>query len=117
SSSVKTVVDEIMDSGHVAGRPGIGVTVGTIPQEALRGYDLPSGVYVTEVSPGSGAEAAGVLAGDIIVAADGVEIYSNSDLNGIKAEHLVGDYIVLTIWRDGEVFDLDVEIMDMNSLF
>ena len=117
SSSVKTVVDEIMDSGHVAGRPGIGVTVGTIPQEALWGYDLPSGVYVTEVSPGSGAEAAGVLAGDIIVAADGVEIYSNSDLNGIKAEHLVGDYIVLTIWRDGEVFDLDVEIMDMNSLF
>ena len=117
SSSVKPVVDEIMDNGRVAGRPGIGVTVGSIPYSAQQEYDLPTGIYVTDVTPGSGADAAGVTAGDIIIAANGVDIYSSADLNEVKGACAVGDVITLTIWRDGEIFDLDVEIMEMASLF
>ena len=117
SSTVKPVVDEILDSGFVAGRPGIGVTVGGIPEAVQSQHGVPAGVYVSEVTPGSGADLAGIMPGDIITAADGIEVYSTADLNAVKGNRAVGESIVLTVWRDGETTDYEVELMDMNTLF
>ena len=117
TSTVKPVVDEILDSGYVAGRPGIGVTVGAVPAETQSEYGVPAGVYVSEVTVGSGAEAAGICPGDIITVANGIEVYTSADLNAVKGELDVGDWITLTVWRDGEYADFDVELLDMNTLF
>lgn len=117
TSSIKPVVDEILDNGYVAGRPGIGVTVGSIPPEVQKEYGLPDGLYVSEVTSGSGADLAGIIAGDVIIAADGIDLYTTADLNAVKGDRAIGESIVLTVWRDGKTSDYDVEIMDMNKLF
>ncbi|MGI6029063.1 MAG: S1C family serine protease [Candidatus Heteroscillospira sp.] len=117
TSTVKPVVDEILSSGFVAGRPGIGVTVGGIDAASQEEFDIPAGLYVSEVTPGSGADLAGIVPGDIITAADGTEVFTTADLNAAKGDLGVGDIITLTVWRDGEYTDCPVEIMDMNSLF
>ena len=117
TSTVKKVVDEIMVKGYVEGRPGIGITVGGISAMEQNGYSSPAGVYVGEVTPGSGADKAGMLPGDIITHADGVQIFTTADLNTAKDQKGVGDILVLTVWREGEIYEFDVEIMDMSMLF
>jgi len=117
TSTVKTIADEILLKGYVEGRPGIGVTCGAVSAFEENGIKSPAGVYVSEVTPNSGADRAGIKPGDIITHADGVEVYSTADLNTAKGDKGVGDYIQLTVWREGETFTADVEIMDMNTLF
>ncbi len=60
------------------------------------------GVRVQEVMPGSPAAAAGIRAGDVLVALDGAPI---ADLRGysaaLKAQQ-PGDTVELTVRRDGE---------------
>ncbi|MGE4353189.1 MAG: S1C family serine protease [Oscillospiraceae bacterium] len=116
TGTVKPVVDEIMQNGYVSGRPGIGVTVGSIPESAQLKYDMPDGVYVSEVAFGSGAETAGILPGDVITAADGAKVTTIADLNSIKSTKGIGDTIWLTVWRDGDEFDIEVELRD-SALF
>lgn len=72
-------------------------SLGTMPDFAHSGR----GVRVQQVIPGSAAEAAGILAGDIVVALDGQEV---ADLRGysesLKA-HQPGDEVTVTVLRDG----------------
>ena len=64
--------------------------------------EADQGAFVDDVMAGSGAEAAGVRPGDVIVAIDGEEITSNDQLGEIVREHEPGDSIELTIERTGE---------------
>jgi S1-C subfamily serine protease len=73
-------------------------SLGTMPDFAFAG----PGVRVAEVVPGSPAEAAGVRAGDVLVALDGKPI---ADLRGYSAAlkaRQPGDTVELTVRRDGE---------------
>jgi S1-C subfamily serine protease len=60
---------------------------------------------------------AGILEGDVIVAADGIKVSSTAELNSVKGDKGVGDTIALTVWRDGHEFEAEVVLMDMNLLF
>jgi putative serine protease PepD len=60
------------------------------------------GVRVQQVMPGSAAEAAGILAGDIVIALGEQEI---ADLRGYSAllkAHRPGDEVTVTVLRDGD---------------
>lgn len=117
TGTAKEIVDQILDTGFVEGYPGIGITVGSIPKAVQDEYDLPIGLYVSEVVQGSGADRAGITAGCIVMKAFGVDVSTNAELNEMKSDLEIGEYITLTIWEDGEVYDVDVEIMDMNRLY
>lgn len=71
SATVKAVADQLLANGEVAGRPGIGITVGAITDALRERYELPDGLYVSAVSAGSDAEAKGVQVGDVLTAVDG----------------------------------------------
>lgn len=59
---------------------------------------------IAAVQPQSAAADAGLLSGDVIVAADGRSIIAFSELqDAVKAGD--GAPIVLSVWRDGETFD------------
>ena len=62
----------------------------------------PAGALITEVLPDSPAEAAGLLEGDVIVAVDGQEVASGSDLVDALSGHQPGDTVTLDVERDGE---------------
>jgi serine protease Do len=117
STTVRSVVNSLILYGEVRGRPAVGVTVGAIPENASQQYDLPGGLYVTEVSKGSDAEAKGIVPGDIITAVNGEPARTTEDIVRVKNALYVGDSITFTIWRNGETFDVEVVLVDFNDVY
>lgn len=117
SATVKSVADALIEHGEVRGRPSLGLTVGPIMEQAAEHYELPYGLYVSEVSEGSDAEAKGVLPGDIVIAVNGEEVYTSNDILEVKNALSVGDSMNFTIWRDGETFEVDIVLMDTNDIY
>ena len=72
------------------------------------------GVVITEVTQGSPCAAAGLLAGDIIIAVDGLLIRETSDVTILVTTKIPGDSISLTILRDGKVIDFSI-VLAANS--
>ena len=65
--------------------------------------DTPEGYAVTKVIPGSQAEAAGILPGDILIALNGVSINKDNDdaLAKARKEWKPGQNVTYTIKRNG----------------
>jgi len=49
----KPIIETIIRSGSVPGKPRIGLYTQDIDERMARDYDLPVGVYITQVEPGS----------------------------------------------------------------
>ena len=62
----------------------------------------PAGAKISEISPGSGAERAGLKAGDLITKVDEVEIQGPEDLSRVIRQYQPDDKVTLTITRDGK---------------
>jgi len=117
SATVKSVCDSLIEHGEVRGRPSLGITVGPITQQAAEHYDLPNGLYVSEVAVGSDAAEKGIHIGDIIVALNGEDVTSSEDIIEVKNGLEVGDSMRFTIWREGKVFDVDIVLVDTNDIY
>ena len=117
SATVASVVSSLTEYGEVRGRPSIGITVGAIPADASAEYDIPEGLYVSIVSENSDAAKKGVQVGDVVTAVNSTPVMTTDDVLAIKNQLKVGDTMTLTIWRDGEVFDVDIILMDSNEIY
>ncbi len=98
-----TVINDILATGAFHGIPSIGVYVMETEQ--------PDGTYrpvIDSVTENFGAEAAGLMPGDVILSADGTAVYSNYDLLRARRAHIVGETITLTVQRDGQTLDVEV---------
>jgi S1-C subfamily serine protease len=71
---------------------------------------VESGAIVETVEPGTGAAAAGVRRGDIIVALGDAPIENTGDLLGALRDYQPGDTVELTVVRDGDEQTLDVTL-------
>ena len=117
SSTVKTVVDALAAYGEVRGRPSIGITVGAIPEDVSSHYDIPAGLYVSGVQENSDAQLKGVQVGDILTAVNGQQVNTTEEVAAIKDAMAVGDSITLSLWREGERLEVEIELMDTNDLY
>ena len=77
----------------------LGVTVVTISEDYANFYGIPTGVYVSAVDPGTAAEAAGIVEGDIITEVDGTSVASATDLKNLISHYHNGDSAYLTVVR------------------
>ncbi len=113
------IIENLIQYGYVIGRPSIGISGQDIGELLSLYLRLPQGVLVHSVTPGSGAEAAGILPEDVIIGIQGETITNMNELNNIKNQYSVGDTVTLTIYRiaprsdsggrsKGESFDVDV---------
>lgn len=112
SDIAKPVISDLIEYGYVQGRPVIGISGRDITSDMSRYYRYPEGVYVIEVSPFSGAESAGIKAGDVIVKCNGTAVTSVNELNEIRDQHQVGDTLTLTINRNGTETDVAVTLTE-----
>lgn len=119
-NTVKPIVDELISRGYIKGRPTIGISGEILDERTASYFNVPAGMYVDYVYPNSDAYQKGIMRGDIIVKADGEEIKESGDIQAIRDEHVAGDTIVLTVYRNGETRDIRVVLMDeaeMNGTF
>ena len=111
----KPILEELMESGYVAGRPAIGISYDTLPLAFRIYYNLPEGVYISAVYDGSDAQAKGVAAGDIITAVNGTRVTSIDELNRVKNQFTAGDSITLTLYNGGSYRDVEVTLIDQAT--
>ena len=75
-------------------------------------HDHDDGVHVAAVTPDSGAEAAGILADDVIVAINGkvlaTQAHPGRSLREAMADVEAGEKVAIAFVRDGEEHDVDV---------
>ena len=116
SATAKAVSDQLIAGGAYV-RPGIGITVGAIDRQDAAYYDLPEGLYISAVSEHSDAAAKGVQVGDILTHVNGVAVRKTDDVLAIRDTLQVGDTMTLTIYRDGETFDVVIELYDLGKLY
>jgi serine protease Do len=115
--SARPIIEQIQEGGGAItpDTPRLGVT--TVPVDTVTdevrdqlGIESDEGAFVVEVVPGSGADDAGLEAGDVIVAIDGERITSNERLGEIVQGGSPGDSIEITIEREGDEQTITAEI-------
>ncbi|WP_058486445.1 S1C family serine protease [Defluviitalea phaphyphila] len=96
----KPIIEELVNKGSVS-RPYLGIVGQDISENIAELYEVPVGVLVREVQPGSAAYIGGLKAGDIIIEFDGEKITSMEQLAEIISNHEVGDKVTVKFVRDG----------------
>ena len=117
TSTIQEVVNQLLRNGRVTGRAAIGVTIGPIPEDAAAAYSLPDGLYVVSVAEGSDAAAKGLAEGDVITAIDGQGVTTTAQVGEIIAGLEVGDTITMTVYRNGETFDVEVALVETSDIY
>lgn len=113
--NVKTIVNDLMESGYVKGRPLIGISVQEVTSDLAFRNNLPVGLYVAQVTEMGPADRAGMQRGDVITAVNGKKIETSSELNEIKNNSKVGDVLTFTVSRNGEKIDIAVTLQEDRS--
>ncbi len=93
--------------GHPGGQPGARkVSLGTMPDFAFGG----PGVKVQEVREGSPAAAAGIQAGDVIIAVDEAGIQGLRELGSTLREYQAGDTVTVRLKRGEQELDVQATL-------
>lgn len=75
--------------------------------ELYRSYNSwPSGLYISQVEPGSVADEGNVLPGDILVALNGTAVTHLAELEQAADEAAPGEQLTLTLYRDEEQIEI-----------
>lgn len=113
----KTIVDNIVSGGSFEGvKLGIsGVDVKTFQQATGQRLSIDKGIYVVEVVKGSSAQKAGVTRGDIITKVNGKAINTMSSLKKALLEVRPKQKGKITVYRDGNTKDLDIEFSTLQQ--
>lgn len=112
SATIRSLVNDLLAYGEAQPEPVLGVTVlslGTQLEENLWGIEVQG------VTPGSAAALAGIRPGDYVVSCGRVEVTSSQDLLRARRQYRVGDEMPLTIWRDGELLDVTLELSESTQ--
>lgn len=102
-------IADLVQYGYVTGGY-LGVLVHDVDRETAEYYGLPYGVYVTGVTDGYCAKAAGVQARDIIIALGEDQITCMNDLTRALQKYQGGETTTVTVWRAGVETVLDITL-------
>lgn len=75
----------------------LGITGRTVDETTAQMYDLPTGVYVTEVESGSAADKAGIKEGYIITAFDGASLDGMDALQSLLKTYKAGEKVEIKV--------------------
>jgi S1-C subfamily serine protease len=112
----ESVMGQLVSTGRVQ-RGQLGVTVQAVTSEMAESLGLKDvrGAVVSEVSPGSPAEKAGVKRGDVIVSVDGVNVDDGNTLRNRIASTRPGSTVALGLVRDGRPRTVRVELRELST--
>lgn len=110
-NSTKDIYTQLINDGKVK-RPYLGIGCIDIDEQKSEYYNLPIGIYISEVEDFSAAQKAGLKPGDVIIAVDGTTVTTRDELDEIKYSHSIGDKITLKINREGKEMDIELTLAE-----
>jgi serine protease Do len=110
-NDVKPIAEELMTEGKIK-RPAFGITATNMTETLNELYDIPVGVYIVSVSPGSTADLAGIKEKDILIEFDGQKISTIAELRELLRSKKVGDIVRVKIVRGSQKLDMQVELRE-----
>ncbi len=93
----------------------LGITVSTITQQQAYQYNMTPGVYVSEITVQSTADA-GLAVGDRIVSVDDVMVTAATDVTDYLADKAVGDQVTLNVERSGRLVRVTVTLVENTTI-
>ncbi len=113
---VRKVIRDLRDYGMVQ-RALLGVFIKEIDNRRAKnlGLEKVQGVYIESVTPGSGADDAGLKKGDVIVSINGVNTYSMPEMQELVGRYRPGNTITVTYIRKGKRYDANVVLKNKSN--
>ena len=108
-AAVKTVVDQLLHRGFVAGCPSIGANVEEVTDLYQNYWKLPDGLRITDVSNTA------LRNGDILVSINGISVTTYSQLYEILYTCRVGQEVQAVVYRGGQKIQLSFPLNEANS--
>ncbi len=118
SLTIRDVYNQLIGPDHRVERGSIGIMFNAQENPAIaRVYGTGSGVTISDVTPGSPAEQAGLKVGDTIVSVDNKPVKNGSELVADIAARKAGSKVTIGYIRNGKKQDASVTVADRAKLF
>jgi serine protease Do len=116
SNVVKAAMRSIISKGRVI-RGYLGVAIQAVTREIAEQFKLDSvrGAIVTDVTPGSPAEKAGIIRGDVIRKVNDYDVKDTISLVNRIAEADVGSSLKIDLVRDGELKSVTAQVAEQPA--
>ena len=113
----RRIMEQLLAHGEIQ-RGRIGVQIQDLTPEFAEalGTTHQRGALVSQVIPGTPAEAAGIEAGDVVVEMNGEPVEGSADLRNKVGMLRVGDAVNLTIVRHGEPMQLELAVGESGKV-
>lgn len=110
------VKEQLLRTGRVS-RGRLGVAVQEVSQSLAQSFGLarPDGALISMVEAGGPAELAGLRAGDVVQAVNGVVIGDSADLLTTVAKIRPGQKVNLLVWRSRATLPVEVTVGELDS--
>ena len=114
SDTIQNLMNQVPKTKVSEGEQGyLGIQGVDVSDESAKMYNMPTGVYISDVVKNGGAQQAGLTKGSVITELEGTTI---SDMNSLKEQlqyYLVGDKVKVTVQvpgNNGEYTEKTVEV-------
>src|ERR1700726_3143269 len=111
SNTAQFVLSEIIRHGYVR-RAHIGVSGQTVPvprrHAVVAGVDNKMGALLAQIEPDGPAERAGLLAGDVVIKLDGIDVNGVDDLIRVLDRERIGRALAMDVLRMGRLRAIDI---------
>jgi len=116
SNVVKAAMRSIISKGRVI-RGYLGVAIQAVTKEIAEQFKLDSvrGAIVTDVTPGSPAEKAGIIRGDVIRKVNDYDVKDTGSLVNRIAEADVGSNLKIDLVRDGDPKSVTAQVAEQPA--
>lgn len=115
TETVCAVVSELVENGHIEGRPAIGIQVEAISKLYQHYWELPGGLLVTQIDANSNAFLQGLKEGDILLTLDGTQLTSRADLYATVYSAEIGEELIAAVFRDGRKFTVTLTVEETEG--
>ena len=117
SSIALDIVESLQNTGKVV-RGWMGVAIQEITPALAKSFKLPEerkGVLISDVNENGPSHAAGIKRGDVVLAFNGKEVQSVSQLRNLVARTMVGKDAQVKVLRDGKEQIIAIKVAERPS--
>lgn len=104
-NTAKTIIDDLINEKTIpeSQQAYLGISGREISSDMAQAYNMPSGIYVSEVMENSPAQDGGIRAGDIITEFDGNSVTSMESLQNRISKKSAGTSVTIKVQRQSQM--------------